>query len=404
MSFRLLQLGQNSIANPSTGAQIRNFHLARQLAKTMSVTYLGFQDRHEALAGAGPSREVRMSLIPRERGYTIGKLARGALGSVPITVLNCMSSKMTAALEETLASAPYDIVQIEGVHLYPYLGTIRSAKYRPTYIVCDWHNIESELMYRYSLQTMNPLRRLYARRVASQLRETEHHLLDDCDLHLVTSERERLEILNRRPGSRVKLVENGVDVNRFTPGALTSESMDRRLILFVGSMDYHANIGAVRYFATEVWPALHREVPTAVFTIVGRNPPDKVLELRSRPGVEVTGTVADVLPYYREAFAVVVPLQVAGGTRLKILEAMAAGVPVVSTTLGAEGLGIQSGVHLEIADTPGDFCTRVGELSRNHQRWRQISTAGRKLVEARYHWDIIGSSLAATYMDLLKSR
>jgi polysaccharide biosynthesis protein PslH len=406
MSCRLLQLGQTNIANLSTGSQLRNYHLARQLTKAMSVTHVGFQDRYDARSGTCSSGEIPMTLVPREKPYTFGKLALGAVGRAPAGLLNFVSPAMTEALETALARDAYDIVQIEGIEMSSYLHIIRASSRRPKYIVMDWHNIESELMHRYSLTAKTLFHRLYLLRAASQFKKIECEILDNCDLNLVTSERERQHLLRRRPQSRVTVVENGVNVEQFVGPA--KDSNDRllpgiRRVLFVGSMDYHPNIDAVQYFADEIWPALHHQLPSAVFTIVGRNPSKKVRALASRTAIEVTGTVRDVRPYYRESFVAVVPLRMGAGTRLKILEAMAAGLPVVSTALGAEGLAAQPGVAFELAETPQEFCSRVTELHGDYPRWNELSVAALKLVKTRYDWNAIGARLNATYIAMLQS-
>jgi polysaccharide biosynthesis protein PslH len=407
MSLRLLQLGQTNIANPSTGAQLRNYHLARQLAKTLDVTHLGFQDGYDAQSGSHSFGEISVTLVPREKPYTFRKLALGAVSRTPAGLLNFASSAMTGALETALARQPYDIVQIEGIEMFSYLQIIRASPCCPRYVVMDWHNIESQLMHRYSLTAKTPLHRLYLLRAASQFKKIECKILDDCELNLVTSERERQDLLRRRPESRVLVVENGVSVNEFAK--LTRDSDDtpfrrnRYRILFVGSMDYHPNTDAVLYFADEIWPALQRQLPSAVFTIVGRNPPEKVRALARRAAIEVTGTVPDVRPYYREASVAVVPLRMGAGTRLKILEAMAAGIPVVSTALGAEGLAVQPGVQLELAESASAFRSSITELHVNFRRWRELSIAGRRLAETRYDWNAIGVRLNATYLDMIES-
>src|SRR6185295_10816651 len=136
---------------------------------------------------------------------------------------------------------------------------------------------------------------------------------------------------------------------------------------FVGSMDYHANIEGAASFARDVWPVIHQRQPGLRFTIVGRNPPAAITDLCSAPGIEVTGSVADVGPYYREALAAVVPLNVGGGSRLKILEAMAAGVPVVSTKLGAEGLDVSDGENILLAETTAQLARGILNVIKSRE-------------------------------------
>jgi len=169
-------------------------------------------------------------------------------------------------------------------------------------------------------------------------------------------------------------------------------------------MDYHANIGGVVDFAREVWPGLHDSRPELVFTIVGRDPATEVRELRSIAGIEITGTVDDVRPYYREAIAAIVPLKVGGGSRLKILEAMAAGVPVVSTTLGAEGLDVQNGENILLANTNQELAETIITLVESDAQREQVRSGGRALVSARYEWSGLGAALFEIYSQLLDTR
>jgi glycosyltransferase involved in cell wall biosynthesis len=166
-------------------------------------------------------------------------------------------------------------------------------------------------------------------------------------------------------------------------------------------MDYHANIDGAVSFARSAWPRLREHQPDLIFTIVGKDPAPEVRELAQLPGIEVTGTVDDVRPFYREAIAAVVPLNVGGGSRLKILEAMAAGVPVISTTLGAEGLDVQHDENILIADTNEEIVAAITSVIENEAQRHRLSVAGRALVSRRYDWSSLGASLFSVYDALL---
>ncbi|MBV8359054.1 MAG: glycosyltransferase [Deltaproteobacteria bacterium] len=401
---KLLQLASANIADTSGGMHLRNYHLAQQLAKVMDVTHIGFGKPSKVVRRTECEERIRIALVPKQPSYTLAKLACGALGRTPVTLLNFYSATMAATLASELAAVRYDTVLIEGIEMVPYIPVIRANKHHVRHLVLDWHNIESEVVARHSVNAATPLHRLYMRRVSQQLRRIETELLANCDLHLVTSGREERELLCRQPSAGIIVVENGVDARYFTQGSQGKDDCSSRVgryrILFVGAMDYSANIDGVSYFARQIWPRIHQAFPELIFTIVGRNPPERLRTMASGPGIEVTGTVADVRPYYRDALAAVVPLRVGGGTRLKILEAMAAGVPVVSTRIGAEGLRIEPEKHFLEAETPGDFHTQVGRLRPDFNLWQRLSSLGRKLVEAVYDWNIIGSHLAETFLEL----
>jgi glycosyltransferase involved in cell wall biosynthesis len=319
---------------------------------------------------------------------------------------------MRRALEVVLAETDFDIVQVESIHLMGYLPIIREARRQPL-IICDWHNIESELMSRYSEREGNILRRSYARRTARLMRNFEQRALDEFDAHVTVSERDakRLRILNSK--ARIFVIENGVDAAHYSEEQLEhayvawraqqvpSNSPIRNRIVFVGSMDYHANIDGAVNFSREVWPHLRERKPDLNFTIVGRDPTPEVRELALIPGIEVTGTVDDVRPYYREAIAAVVPLKVGGGSRLKMLEALAAGVPVVSTTLGAEGLEVNHNQNILIADTNEKMVEAIIRLIEQPEQRKELSDAGRALVSKRYDWTTIGASLFKTFQQLV---
>ena len=381
MELRLLQLASANITVRSGGMHLRNYHLAKQLAKVADITHIGFAAAGEEEVTTSSHEGMRIILAPKARAYTLAKLARGALGRTPVTFLNFYSAPMAAALSTELAAYHYDTVLIEGIEMVPYLPVIRAAKPPVRFVILDWHNIESELVARHSSNAATPLHRLYMLRTASQLKRVETDLLDSCDLHLVTSEREQLKLSSLRPGAKVIVIENGVDAAHLASyvavGDGNGHSPGRRRILFVCAMDYSANVDATIYFAEQIWPRVHQSFPELAFTIVGRNPPERVRAMGLRPGVEVTGTVADVRPYYCQAIAAVVPIRVAGGTRLKILESMAAGVPVVSTVLGAEGLRIDPGIHFLSAASPAEFYNQIERLRADSGLWTRISSAGR---------------------------
>jgi glycosyltransferase involved in cell wall biosynthesis len=346
------------------------------------------------------------SIITLDKGrtYTTSKILRGLAGPIPLTVLNCWSRRMVSELMEAFRFRRFDSVQLEGVHLMEYLPVIRKALGSPA-IVVDWHNIESELMWRYAGTSVNRLRKLAAKRTAKLIERAEDRLLGTVAVHTVTSERERQKLLARRPGASVQVIPNGVDTEYYAGlQALRRTSLGRvkPSILFVGSMDYHANIDAVTWFSRTVWPEIARTHPDLEFMIVGRHP---VLEVRSLTSdrIRVTGTVEDVRPFYASAVAAIVPIRSGGGTRLKILEAMAAGVPVVSTRLGAEGIDVAHNADILLADSGPDIATAISRIVSSPETRNMLSAAGRVLA-ARYDWSVIGEKLYRIHDGLVRVR
>ncbi len=321
------------------------------------------------------------------------------LGPTPVTVLNYVSTDVFRCLRAALESRPFDAVQLESSNLFSYLNVIRSAPNSPA-VLMDWHNIDSELMSRYASEAAHFGKRLVARRTAKLISNLESKLMRVCDAHTVVSERDKQKLLEQNSAARVTVIPNGVDSAVFSP----SRAADvRASVLFVGSMDYHANIDAVMWFAREVWPGISNRFSSLKFTVVGRSPA-KEIQMLASDKIIVTGTVDEVRPFYADAIAVIVPLRIGGGTRLKILEAMAMGVPVVSTTIGAEGIAVTSGRDILLANTAGEITQALGKVIEDASLRDELSKRGRQLVCQHYDWSSIGDQLYGVYSELMATR
>jgi len=392
--LRLLQVAPRVPWPLDTGAKLRNYHLARALAAHLSVTLVAFGN--DTSNGQLNEAYQRIVTVPRNEGYSVGNMFRGAIGRTPLPLLNYTTPEMADALQRLLAEESFDLIQVESIHLMNYLPALRAASNQPP-IVCDWHNVESDLMRQYAERERSLARRTYARRTARLMSEAETRALKEFDAHIAVSEvdAKRLQAVNS--DAKIFVIENGVDAAHYA----NEQSATRNRIVFVASMDYHANIEGATNFARDVWPMIHKQQPHLQFTIVGRNPSPQVTELSSIAGIEVTGSVADVRPYYREALAAVVPLNVGGGSRLKILEAMAAGVPVVSTKLGAEGLDVSDGENILLAETTAQLAQGILKVIDDSDLRARLITGGHALVRARYDWSILGAKLLEQYQTIL---
>jgi glycosyltransferase involved in cell wall biosynthesis len=362
--------------------------MARALGENEELSYFYFWHDCELTAKELPFCR-RLTGIPKPTPYTTAKILRGLFGRNPLSVVNYASPEMADALARLAAECSFDIVHVDSVHMMQYVPLLGKAAGR---VVFNWHNIESELLTRYAANANSGARRLYATMTARRLERLEGEMLETGFGHLVCSERDRQQLLERAPGARIAVIENGVDVAQFQHTAGNT----RRRVLFVGMMSYHANAVGAIWFADSIWPKIHALHPDWVLTVVGADPPPAVRALDALDGVEVTGTVPDVTPYYDEALMAVVPLKTGSGTRLKILEAMAAGVPVISTALGAEGLAVTPGEHLLIAETPSEWIEACSTLTTEQGRTR-LTESARQLVAARYDWQVIGQNLVETY-------
>jgi len=401
--MRILFLSPRQPLPTRSGAKLREYHFLRALGKRAEVTYVYFADAGAAALTTTDlpfCREV--VAVPKPPAYTASQTVRGILGRWPLTVLNYTSAAMDEAVARAAESREFDIVHADGIHMIRY---VRAAAARQSGLkaIYNWHNIDSEVMHRYAETTASRGRGWYAGQTAVKLELLEGEILREARGHVVCSERERAQLLELAPQARIAVVENGVDTAYFAgagAGASFGEGAGgRRHVVFVGAMDYFPNSEAAVYFAREVWGRVRSRLGGAELVIVGANPGAEVLALGELPGVRVAGMVPDVRPYYGQALAAVVPLRTGGGTRLKILEAMAAGVPVVSTPLGAEGLDVTDGVNALLVE-PGDaegWAEKLGGLMDSEERRAGMTEAGLELVRTRYDWEILGAKLRDTY-------
>jgi polysaccharide biosynthesis protein PslH len=400
--IRILILSPRQCWPPQSGAKLRDYYFARTLGQHASVDYVYYIDPGSAPLSIAELPFCRNIVgLAKPRAYTPVKIARGLIGCWPLPVLNYTSQEMLQAVDCLARSERYDLVHLDSIHMTGYVDVLRAALGTDVPIVYNWHNIESELMRRYSAGVNTPARRIYSAWTARQLERLERSILQSSFGHVVCSEREREQLHRMEPAARIAVVPNGVDTAYFADGGSPGT---RHRIVFVGAMRYPPNIEAAVTFVHNVWPHLRDHLPGYTLTLVGANPVPAVTALRDIAGVEVTGTVPDVRPYYREALAAIVPLRTGGGTRLKILEAMAAGVPVVSTALGAEGLSVAPGKNILLADVDDSesWLRALAGLAESEERPRELTSAGLQLVRDSYDWTSLGESLCRIYADWLE--
>jgi glycosyltransferase involved in cell wall biosynthesis len=224
--------------------------------------------------------------------------------------------------------------------------------------------------------------------------------------HVVTvSDSDRRIVEELAPRTAVSVVPNGVDVNRIRPPDPTAGARPGErgpAAVFVGKMDYRPNVDGVRWFAEEILPLVRQKVPSFELRIVGRDPSPVVLALGTRAGVHVTGKVAVTTPFLHDASLAVIPLRAGSGSRLKVLEAMAAGTPVLSTTQGVEGLDVEAGRHVLVADGVEPFASAVVALLRDPDARSRLIRAGRQLVEDKYAWPGVVQRLAQVHAQVVE--
>jgi sugar transferase (PEP-CTERM/EpsH1 system associated) len=371
---------------PFDGGSIRVLEMLRHLSTHHRVTLLATTFGGEAPDDSGPLREicehVETSMLSGRAWPVARRLCHGLLRRMPVIASFHHDPQLAARLRQLTSKRGYDVVQIEFSYAAPYVRAVDPGCRART--VLSMHNVETCRFGREAGLSMRADRRL-----AATWDHVFHGLWEEQAIRAFdgiasVSEPERAWVADRVPEAVVELVPNGVDIDHFRPP--TSPEPQAPTLVFTGAMHYPPNADAALWFCERIWPRLRSEVPELCFEIVGRDPDPRVMALGERPGVTVTGRVPDIRDHIARARCVVVPLRSGGGTRLKILEAMAMARPVVSTALGAEGLEVRSGHDILIADDAEGFATHVLDLLASPERALLLGQAGRRLVVDRYRW------------------
>ena len=384
---------------PHQGTSLRNFNLIAQLASRHSIGLLAFLEPDQALTRDGPLSELCewVDVLPVPERSTGRRLRQMLLNPHPDMAWRLWSTDFRDRLAYRLQESAFDVVQIEGIEMAPYLPVVESIQPRPR-LVYDDHNAEWVLQKRACLADLRIPSRwpaaFYSWIQWQRLRRYEAGICRRCDRVVVASEADRQAIQAIAPEVGAQVVPNGVDLGEYIEYKGPKETFD---LVFTGKMDFRPNIDAMLWFCQDVLPLIRRERPETSLAIVGQRPHARLEALRRIPGVTITGWVEDVQPYIAGAAVFVAPLRFGGGTRLKLMQAMAMEAAVVSSSLGAEGFAFENGKHLILADSAQEFAEAVLSLLDNPDWRRDLGKAARHLVESNYGWDRLVRDLESLY-------
>ncbi|HMD35946.1 MAG TPA: glycosyltransferase [Vicinamibacterales bacterium] len=404
--MRILWLKSDLLLPLDKGGKLRTWHLMRHLAARHEITYLAFADPDEDPANVQGMRAVasRVETIPRTdppkgslRFYL--DAAVHLLDPLPYAVGKYRSRAYRRRLAALLKAQRFDLVVCD--FLFPAVNLPRQL---PCPAVIFTHNVESEIWRRHRETKTSFVGRLLYDAQHRRMRRYESRALARFDGVLAVSDADRQTFARLYPDvvrDPIHVVATGVDTGFFAPAEPASPAGSREIV-FTGSMDWLPNEDAMIFFCDKVLPLIRAEEPDVRLSIVGRAPTPAVSKLADtyRDCVRVTGRVDDVRPYIAEAGVYIVPLRIGGGTRLKIFEAMAMAKAVVSTGVGAEGLPVEEGRHLILADEPNTFARAVVRLLRDVNRRRALEGAARALVIEKYDWSSVAGDLERALLDV----
>ena len=394
---------------PRFGAQARMHGLMSELARRHDVTALALIE--DALVDTDECRRAMESycrhVVLVRRPYLSGLRKRleqlRSLTSVSsFERLLFTVPRLGPALDELLRSQRFDVVNLEFTSLGHYELRQAPAGEQLPILVVDSHNIDYDLARQYAGAGNSLVRRIYAASNWRKLRREELGTYRNADGVYLCSSADQRRLLAEVPGVRTTVIPNAANVDYYQPRS-TDPRPDGRTVVFFGLLSYAPNVDGVTHFLREIWPRISAANPDSRCKIIGGEPPPALLALAG-PRVELTGFVEDLRPHLAAAAAVVVPLRLGGGTRLKIVEAMAMGKAVVSTTLGAEGIEGVPDRDFLIRDDPESFAAAVGSLLTDPDLGKRIGQAARRLAVERYSWSGAAEALEGFYRRVLEER
>jgi sugar transferase (PEP-CTERM/EpsH1 system associated) len=380
---------------PTHGGALRVWNVLLQVAQRHPVTLLTMVPRDgepspEAVAKVREHvKRVELVPLPQTRTARLRNSVASLCGGAPYTIANFRFEAFARKIRELLTEEDFGLIHCHYLHIAQYHEAFGDAA---RYFDC--HNINRYLWERYAdAPSTGTLARLFAQHQARLLQRYEPEIWRHFDVATFCSEEERDYALERQPDAAFQVSPNGVDCSFFQPFESEPEP---HTIVFSASMNATQNIDAALYLAEDIFPLIQARYPDSMLYLVGQKPAPEVRRLAT-DRIVVTGTVDDVRPYVERAAVYVAPIRIGGGTRLKILEAMAMAKAVVSTRVGAEGIRCADGENIVLADSAEGFASSVLSFFEHPEERRKLGHAGRELVESTYEWNAIGEKIAHYY-------
>jgi glycosyltransferase involved in cell wall biosynthesis len=399
MSRRELLFLTNLLPFPlDDGASFKTYHVLRYLSQTWDITLISFirsLDEHKYRSELGKiCHRIEMVPIRRSRIRDFVHFILSLVSPKPFLIRRDYSQRMKKAVDEVLGREHFDTIYVDHLHMAQYVHSRTQRK------ILDEHNLESELALRYAKVVKNPVKKLTAYLDYKKMRAYEVRTCRSFDLVLTVTEKERRALLNLGVPDTYCL-PIGVDTKKLKRLELNRES---KTIVFLGTMYWPPNTDAVLWFFRRIFPLIRRSIPEARLSILGSKPSRAVRKLASDTNVNVLGYVDNPEALLTDCAAFIVPLRIGGGMRVKILNAFSWGLPVVSTTLGVEGIEALDNRHLLIRDDPGDFAQAVTQLIEDRELRMRLSQEGRKAAETIYDWEVLSKRMDGIFNGMVKPR
>jgi sugar transferase (PEP-CTERM/EpsH1 system associated) len=388
----LLFVALESPYPPHDGGRLRTYNLLKGVAQRHRVTFVTFCASAVAEESLSPLRPFchHVLAVPRSESpdRSLGRKLLDLSARWPVALGRYRSPEMMALLTRLVDRGRYDVAHIDHIYLVQYLAALQALPVAFNHPDVECVAQRRTLRLRKDRYRLTWLLAWLEHRRWCRL---ERWAAERCDVSIAVSDRDARYFQKHVPGVPTVVVPNGVDCAYFQP---TQARSDAPVLLFTGNMTYPPNADAMTWFCADVFPLIQERQPAVRLLIVGRDPGPEVRFLERRPGVSVTGTVPDVRPYFAQAAVYIVPLRAGGGTRLKILEAMAMGMPVVSTPMGCE---LACGTEILVADSPAEFSETVLQLLASKDLRMSLGQRARQAAVRRFGWATAIAALEEAY-------
>lgn len=396
---------------PKGGVLQRSYNLIKELSRYHEIDLLAFNQRsliasffntiesgiEEAKFNLKPfCQRLKFLDIPSYRSKKhIYFLATKSLFHEPYNINWLKSKEYLATMKQWVSDKNYDLIHFDTISLLPYFNLITNE----TSTSLDHHNIESHMLFRRAKNEQNPIKKIYFWQEGLRLTRYEQRFCPGFSINITCSDVDSRRLIRLAPQANVCTIPNGVDLEYFKPNDRPEKS---NRILFVGTMNWYPNIEAVQYIAENLWPTLKQTYPELECDIVGANPPDMIYKYSKKySDFHIHGFVDDVRPYMEAATLYVCPIQDGGGTKLKILDAMAMGKAIVAHPIACEGIHVTHDIDVLLAEKPNKFIEHINQLLHDSSRRKSLGDAARQTVVKSYGFHTIGKKLAEAFQSSL---
>ncbi|WP_340679171.1 TIGR03087 family PEP-CTERM/XrtA system glycosyltransferase [Paraglaciecola sp.] len=390
--MNILIISQRCPFPPNKGEKIRTFHHLKFLTEQGHNVFLASPYEHDselpffATLAEHYCQQISYSRLP----HKILRLLRGLLTGKALSIANFYHSTLQKKIDKQLLENSIDVIycSASSVAEYVFNSEVIQQLIKKPRLVMDFMDVDSDKWSQYAQQTSWPLKYIYQRET-TLIACFEKKIANSFE-HCILITQAEVDLFKQIHGSQfaIHAIENGLDTSTFYPPPSSRERQSPRL-LFAGVMDYAPNVDAVMWFINQVWPSVIEKWPQATFCIAGMDPVDKIKKLHGLSGIEITGFVEDIKPYFDNANIFVAPFRLARGVQNKVLQAFACGLPVIATPMGAEGVKCRDKQDILTASTPAEFIDCLNILMTDENKYIEISRNALTIIEDHYAWDSV---------------